>query len=303
MTDFPTSNSRRPKRRKPGAGGPVIGSILVFLWAFIFSIVQTFTRVTGTASMFGDLVLGIGVGLLGGLAGALVVWLILYFIFGGRRSPRGVLVLALLAGVAVVGAVPASGFRALGAGMKVENEAVDAVRARVNARREAEVERVGAERDALVSRDFFEAAALREPGGLTRARAKVDRLRQLLASTEAQDERLRAQARTELGQLPVSQSRRDATLREFDAAVILEREQEEITAELSRMLFDELEAQVDVLARTRWGVEYGQIMFTNDRDMNAYNLHAARAEEISRELDGREQARQQRLAEARRMGG
>jgi hypothetical protein len=41
-------------------------------------------------------------------------------------------------------------------------------------------------------------------------------------------------------------------------------------------------------------------MFTNDRDMNAFNLHAIRAEEISRELDGREEAHQRRLAEARR---
>ena len=144
MTDFPTSNSRRPKKRRPGAGGPVIGAILVFLWAFIFSIVQTFTKVTGTASMPVDLILGIGVGLLGGLAGAFVVWLILYFVFGGRRSSKSGLVLALLAGVAVVGAVPASGFRTLGQGMRVENEAVDAVRSQVNARRDAQIERVNA---------------------------------------------------------------------------------------------------------------------------------------------------------------
>lgn len=301
MTDFPTSNSRRPKRRKPGAGGPVIGAIVVFLWAFVFSVSQTFTKVTGTANMFGDLALGVGVGLLGGLAGALVVWLILYFVFGGRHSPKGVLVLALLAGVAVVGAVPASGFRTLGQAMTVETEAVDAVRDQVYARRDAQVERVGAKRDALISRDFFEAEALGEPGGLARARAKIQTLRKLFADTEAEDGQLRAQARAELSRLPVSASRRDETLRAFDASVVVELEQTAITAELSRMLFDEMEAQLDVLARTRWSVEHGRIMFTTSRDMNAFNLHAERVEEISQELDLREQAHQMRLEEARRM--
>ena len=299
MTDFPTSNSRRPKRRKPDAAGPVIGGILVFLWAFIFSIAQTFTTVTGTANMPMDMLLGIGAGLLGGLAGAFVVWLILYIVFGGRRSGRGTLVLALLAGVAVVGAVPVSGFRVLGAGMAAETDAVNAVRAQVNARRDAQVERGAAKRDALINRDFFEAGALGEPGGLARARAKLQALRALLAETEVEDERLQAQARGELGQLPVSGPRRRAAQSEFDAAVVVEREESGITAELSRMLFDEMEAQLDVLARTRWSVEYGRIMFTTAEGMTAFNTHAVRIEEISRELDGREQARQQRLAEAR----
>lgn len=299
MTDFPTSNSRRPKARKSGLAGPVIGGILVFLWAFIFSVAQSFTRVTGTANMPVDLLAGIGVGLLGGLLGAGIVWLILYFVFGGRRSPRGKLVLAILAGVAVVGAVPVSGFRVLGAGMAAETDAINAVRAQVNARRDAQMERVGRERDALVNQDFFEPASLGAPGGLARARAKLDTLREMLAKAEGEDDQLRARARIELAQVPVSPGRRAAMLREFDTAVAAEREEDRISAELSRMLFDEMEAELDILARTRWTVDYGQITFTTARDVNLFNVRADRVDEISRELDAREQARAQRIAASR----
>lgn len=299
MTDFPTSNSRRAKPRKPGAAGPVIGSILVFLWAFVFSVSQTFTTVTGTANMPLDLAAGIGVGLLGGLASAVVVWLILYFILGGRRSPKGRMVLALLAGVAIVGAVPASGFRALGAGMSAEDEAAAVVRARVDARRDAEVERIAAERDAIVNQDFFEARALGAPGGLTRARNKLKALRELSARAEVGDDRLRTQARAELARVPVSAARRQAILRDFDAAVAREHEQAGIGVELSQMLFTEMDAQLDILSRTRWSVENDRIMFTTDRDMNAFNLRADRVDEIQRELAAMEQARQARLNAAR----
>ncbi|WP_439471081.1 hypothetical protein [Brevundimonas sp.] len=295
MTDFPTSNSRRPRARKPGAAGPVIGSILVFLWAFIFSVSQSFTKVKGTANMAGDLLAGICVGLLGGLLGAVIVWLIVYFVFNGRRSPKGKLVLGLLVGVAIVGALPASGFRALGAGVAAETDAINAVRDGVNARRDAQVEQISRERDALVSGGFFEPAALGAPGGLTRARTKLVALRKMLVEAEADDDRLRAQARSELAQTPVSAARRDEMLREFDANVDGEREQARITAELSAMLFDEMEAQLDILARTHWTVDYGQITFTTVRDMNAFNVRADRVDEISRELDGRERARQQRI--------
>ncbi len=301
MTDFPTSNSRRAKPRKPGAAGPVIGSILVFLWAFVFSVSQSFTTVNGTANMPLDLATGIGVGLLGGLAGAIVVWLILYFILGGRRSPKGAMMLALLAGVAIVGAVPASGLRALGAGMNAEDEAAAAVRARVDARRDAEAERIVAERDAIVSQDFFEPRALGAPGGLARARNKLKALRELSARAEAGDDRLRDQARAELARVPVSAARRQAILRDFDAAVAREYEQAGIGAELSQMLFTEMDAQLDILSRTRWSVESGQIMFTTDRDMTAFNVRADRVDEIQRELQKMEQARQTRLNAARQV--
>lgn len=299
MTDFPTSNSRRAKPRKPGAAGPVIGGIVVFLWAFIFSVSHDLTKVTGTANMPVDLVLGIGVGLLGGALGAVIVWLLLYFVFGARRSSKGPVLLAVLVGVAIVGAVPASGFRVLGAGMGAEEEAIEAVRAGVNTRRQAQIERIGAQRDALVNSDFFEARALGAPGGLTRARGKLNTLRALLVEAEADDERLRAQARTELGQIPVSSARRASILREFDAAVATEREEAKITGELSEMLFDEMEAQLDVLARTRWSLQYGQIAFATQRDMNAFNVRADRVDEISRELDARDRARESRLNNAR----
>ncbi len=299
MTDFPTSNSRRAKPRKPGAAGPVIGGIVVFLWAFIFSVSHDLTKVTGTANMPVDLVLGIGVGLLGGALGAVIVWLLLYFVFGARRSSKGPVLLAVLVGVAIVGAVPASGFRVLGAGMGAEEEAIEAVRAGVNTRRQAQIERIGAQRDALVNSDFFEARALGAPGGLARARGKLNTLRALLVEAEADDERLRAQARTELGQIPVSPARRASILREFDAAVATEREEARITGELSEMLFDEMEAQLDVLARTRWSIQYGQIAFATQRDMNAFNVRADRVDEISRELDARDRARESRLNNAR----
>lgn len=299
VTDFPTSNSRRARPRKPGAAGPVIGGIVVFLWAFIFSVSHDLTKVTGTANMPVDLVLGIGVGLLGGALGAVIVWLLLYFVFGARRSSKGPVLLAILVGVAIVGAVPASGFRVLGAGMGAEEEAIEAVRAGVNTRRQAQIERIGAQRDALVNSDFFEARALGAPGGLTRARGKLNTLRALLVEAEADDERLRAQARTELGQIPVSPARRASILREFDAAVATEREEAKITGELSEMLFDEMEAQLDVLARTRWSLQYGQIAFATQRDMNAFNVRADRVDEISRELDARDRARESRLNNTR----
>lgn len=300
VTDFPTSNSRRAKPRKPGVAGPVIGGIVVFLWAFIFSVSHDLTKVTGTANMPVDLVLGIGVGLLGGALGAVIVWLLLYFVFGGRRrGSKGHVLLGVLVGVAIVGAVPASGFRVLGAGMHAEEQAIEAVRAGVNTRRQAQIERIGAQRDALVNSDFFEARALGAPGGLTRARGKLNTLRALLVEAEADDERLRAQARTELGQIPVSPARRASILREFDAAVATEREEAKITGELSEMLFDEMEAQLDVLARTRWSLQYGQIAFATQRDMNAFNVRADRVDEISRELDARDRARESRLNNAR----
>lgn len=299
VTDFPTSNSRRAKPRKPGAAGPVIGSILVFLWAFIFSVAQDLTKVTGTANMPVDLLLGIGVGLLGGLLGAAIVWLILYFVFGGRRASKGHVLPALLAGVALVGAVPASGLRVIGAGMAAEEAATDAVRAGVDARREVQIERLGAERDALVNSDFFEARSLRAPGGLSRARSKLDTLRELLAEAETDDERLRVQARTELSRLPVSPARRTAILREFDAAVESEREQARMSTELSLMMFDEMEAQIDVLARSGWVVEYGQVAFNTERDMNAFNERARRVGEIRRELESMDRAREARLNASR----
>lgn len=276
----------------------MLGGIAVFLWAFIFSVSQSFTRVTGTASMPVDLALGIGVGLAGGLAGALVVWLFLYFVLGRRHTSSGMVLLGVLAGIALVGAVPASGFRVVGAGMSAEQQAVDAIRERVRLRREALAERIRNERDALVQQDFFEARALAAPGGLTRARNKVKTLREMLVRAGAEDEQLQAQARAEIAQLPVSGPRRDLMLRGFEGGVAAEEEETRINVELSTMLFDEMDAQLDVLERRRWVVEYGQIAFTSTADMTVFNTHARRIHDISDELDSRATQRSRQLEAA-----
>lgn len=285
MTDFPTSNSRRKKRGPTGFAGPVFGAIAVFLWAFIFSVSQSFTKVTGTANMPVDLALGVGVGLAGGLLGAALVWALLYFVLGRRHTSGGLTLLAILAGIAVVGAVPASGFRVVGAGMMAEQKAMDEVRQRVEARREALSDRMWDERAAIVQEDFFESGALAERGGLARARGKVRDLREMMVKAQADDEQLRVQARAEIGQLPVSGPRRAQMLKAFEQGVASEKEDTQVSLELSTMMFDEMDAQLDILERRRWVVEYGQIAFTSLSDMNDFNTRARRIQEISAELD------------------
>lgn len=280
--------------------GPVIGAILVFLWAFIFSVAQSATTVTGTANMPIDLTLGIGVGLLGGLGGAMIVWLLLYFVFGGRQASRGQFLLVVLAVAAVVGAVPASGFRVVGAGMAAEQDGMEAIRTRVDARRLAMTERVGAERDALVGPDFFGSRELAAPGGLARTRIKVRALRDMLVRAGAEDKQLQAQARAEIARLPVSGPRRAKMMQGFEIGVASETEQTKINVELSTMLFDEMDAQLDILERRRWVLEYSELAFTSRSDMDAYNVHARRIQEISAELDARQRAWQQRLNQGRR---
>lgn len=282
-----------------GYAGPVFGGIAVFLWAFIFSASQSLTRVTGTANLLVDLVLAVAVGLAGGLLGALVVWLFLYFVLGRRHASDGRILLAILAGVAVVGALPASGFRVIGAGVSAEKDAMEAVRQGVESRRAAARERMQDERDDLVNTDFFEAVDLAEPGGLVRARNKVKALRELLVRAGAEDELLREQARREIAALPVSGPRRDQALRGFEEGVAREKAETAIGTELSAMLFDELDAQLTILERRRWVVEYGQIAFTSVPDMNAFNVHAVRVQQISAELDGRAAAQDRRLQEQR----
>ncbi|MDQ8027911.1 MAG: hypothetical protein REJ23_04225 [Brevundimonas sp.] len=298
MTDFPTSNSRRQIRKPKSYAGPVFGGIAVFVWAFAFSVSQSLTKVTGTASMPADLALGLGVGLAGGLAGALVVWLFLQFVLGRRKTSNGRVLLAALGGIAVVGAVPASGFRVIGAGMAAEQDAMAVIRQGVEERRAAARERMFAERDALVGQDFFEAVDLAEPGGLRRARDKVKALREMQARADAQDEGLRAQARTEIAAMPVSGPRRAQMLRSFEEGVAHEKAETAIGAELSAMLFDEMDSQLTILERRRWVVEYGQIAFTSTSDMNAFNIHATRVQQISAELDQRVAAREQRIRSA-----
>lgn len=280
--------------------GPVIGAILTFLWAFSFSLAQSATKVTGTANMPMDLAMGIGVGLLGALGGALIVWLLLYFVFGGRQASRGRFLLILLAGAAVVGAVPASGFRVVGAGTAAEQDGIEAIRTRIDARRVALIERMDAERDALVGDDFFASRGLAAPGGLARTRNKVKALREMLVRVDVEEKRLQAQARAEIAQLPVSGPRRAKMIEGFEAAVASETEQSKISVELSAMLFDEMDTQLDILERRRWVVEYGQLAFTSRSDMDAYNMHATRVQEISAELDARQRAQQERLNQSRR---
>lgn len=298
MTDFPTSNSRRQIRKPKSYAGPVFGGIAVFVWAFAFSVSQSLTKVTGTASMPADLALGLGVGLAGSLAGALVVWLFLQFVLGRRKMSNGRVVLAALGGIAVVGAVPASGFRVIGAGMAAEQEAMAVIRQGVETRRADARERIQTERDALVSQDFFEAVDLAEPGGLSRAREKVKALRAMLVRANVEDENLRARARAEIATLPVSGPRRAQMLRGFEEGVAREKAETAIGAELSSMLFDEMDAQLTILERRRWVVEYGQLAFTSLSDMNAFNVHATRVQEISVELDRRVAAQEQRLRSA-----
>ena len=285
MTDFPTSNSRRKSRKPKGFAGPVFGGIAVFLWAFVFSLSQSFTRVTGTANMPVDLALGIGAGLAGGLVGACLVWAFLYFVLGRRHTSGGVALLAVMAGVAVVGAVPASGFRVVGAGMMAEQKAMDDIRERAETRRNAVDDRMWDAHAAIVQRDFFEPRALAERGGLVRARGKVQALRELMARARADDEQLLAQARAEIRELPISQARREQALRAFEAGVANEQKAAEVSLELNDMIFDEMDGQLDVLERRRWVMEYGQIAFTNLSDMNDFNARARRVQEISAELN------------------
>lgn len=299
VTDFPTSNSRRPKRRQVGAAAPVFGGIAVFLWAFIFSVSQSLTKVTGTATMPLDLALGLLVGLVGGLLGALVVWLFLYFVLGRRHTKSGLMLLGVMAGIAVVGALPASGFRVIGAGMHAEESAVDEIRRRVDVRREAMNTRIETEREALVGQDFFESRALAAPGGLTRARTKVKALRDMVARSEVEDAQLQAQARAELAGLPVSGAKRALILRGFDESAGRETAEGRISIDLSQMMFDEMDAQIDILERRRWVLEYGQIAFTSLSDMNAFNMHADRIRDISTELNTVADTREQRLNASR----
>lgn len=299
VTDFPTSNSRRQKSRRKGYSGPVFGGIVVFLWAFIFSVAQSLTKVTGTANLPLDLVMGIGIGLIGGLAGALLVWLILFFVFGRRHTPGGVTLLGVMMLIAAAGALPASGLKVVGAAFGAEQSAQDTIRTRADARRDAATERLREARDALVKEDFFETAALIEAGGLARARRKVQTLREMVAQSEAEDDRLRSQARAEIAALPVSGPRRAIILREFDAGVVAEKADTKIGADLSLMLFDEMDAQLDILERRRWVVQYGEIAFTSTSDMNAFNMHVRRIDEISDALDERAEARERKIEESR----
>lgn len=293
VTDFPTSNSRRAKPRRPGLAGPVIGAVLVFLWAFIFALRQSITTVTGTADMPRDLSLGVAVSLLGGLAGALIVGLGLYFVFGGRQASRGRMLAILLTAVAVVGAVPVAGFRVIGTGVAAEQAAIEAIRLRAKARSEAHEDRVWDERDALMRGGFMEPRSLAATGGVARARSKVKALRDMMVRVQVEDEALRREARAEVGRLPVSGPRRRQMLREFDASLDRDREATAISTQLTGMMLDEMDAMVDVLARSRWSLEDDNVAFWTDGDLAVFRLHARRLAEIQTEYDA---AERQRLA-------
>lgn len=59
---------------------------------------------------------------------------------------------------------------------------------------------------------------------------------------------------------------------------------------LEAQTVDEFDAMVELLARTDWDVEDSQILFNADADVEAYNAHFTRIDELTKQLEARQKA-------------
>lgn len=298
MTDFPTSNSR-PRKRKPrfNMAWMVLGGLAVLIGTGWFSATHELLDVSGTASVPLDLARWIGLGVAAGLAGAAAVWVVVQFIGGGRTEPgKGALRFAVLAGLAVLAAVPISGFRVMGQAFHDEEAALQEIRLDSQDRIEQHLGRVHNERERIIAGGFMEPGALAQPGGVERARRKLAELRALVARAERDGMALGAEARAEIDDLPVSGPRRRQMQAEFDRGFEMARKDSRQDVELATLLFDEIEAQLDILSRKpkAWDAQGGGLGFARQRDLTDFNARALRIQEISRVMETRDREREAR---------
>jgi hypothetical protein len=303
VTDFPTSNTR-PRKRKPQFNGAwlVLGGLIVLVGSAWFAGTQDFVHVRGTASVPLDLLRAVGIGIAGGLAIAVGVWLLLHLFAGGRHEPgKAALRLGILAVVAIFIAIPVSGIRVMSDAFHDEEAALQEIRFDSEDRIEAHLTRIYDERERIIAGGFMEPYALSEPGGVARARRKIVALRALIRQADADTAGLGAQARAEIDTLPVSAARRRMMKQEFDRGFESARKEGAEEVELAGLLFDEMEAQLDILSRApgTWGQQGEGIGFARQRDLNDFNARALRIQEIVGVIEARDRERERRRSAER----
>lgn len=301
MTDFPTSNSRR--KRKVKIAWLPIGCVLVAIWSLGFAIWLD-AGSSGTQTLALDILRAVGLGFAGAMAGAVVVAAVIW-LADGRDAGKGLMRLGVLAMVALVASVPLVGLKAMVSGYANEEKAILAMRDKVEGRRDALLAKVDEERDAILAGGFMEPEALARPGGIARARGKIEELRVLARRSQAEDLASARQARAEIEQLPASSARRAEMLRGFDMAFNAAEGETREELELAMSMFDEMEGQLNVLSRQprAWAPQYGTIGFNRQSDLNAFNAHAVRIRDISQLLEAMERRREARQAAAARNAG
>lgn len=223
-----------------------------------------------------------------------IVWLVLYFAFVKRQDPdRGVRHFVILLATSVIaGLAPVVLAFSLFASSPGPSPDLDQMAIEMQAEAAAEQARLEAERDRIVGAGIIDPARIARPGGIKDARDRLVRLRSLfdgaMESAEA-----RAQAfRSRLVEGETNTRRRAAALKAFDEGFAESRAARERLPKLMDEMCGELEAQIDILERTRgaWVVQNGGIAFYRDRDREAFNAHAERLIELETELQSLRQA-------------
>lgn len=289
MSDFPISNAR--SRVKPTWTGLALAIVVVVVWSLGFILQHRLDGVGGTADMGQPMAQALGVATGAALAGAVAVWLILYFTHVRPVAPsRGLVHLAVLAAAGLLVAAPAAGFKVLVAAYSSENATLQEIRIASDEAVDAYLLDIHNERERILADGFFEPHALAAPGGVARARRKVAQLRALIDRSIAESARLDLGTRATIAALPMSEPRRRAALRAFDRDYAAAQEESEADVALARSVFDEMDAQLDVLSRSprAWSLEYGSLTFRRSADLADFNAHVVRLNEISRQLETRD---------------
>lgn len=291
MSDFPISNTRT--RVRPTLMAFAAAIVLVLAWTIAFAIQHRIGGEIMSASLGVHMTRALGVGLAASVGGALLIWAVLFFAIVRPIAPkRGVVHLAVLVAIAALVSVPIAAVKVLAAATNAEAAAIDRLNGVAQQRIAAHLDTVRAQRQEILSGGFMEPHAVAEAGGIARARRKLDAMRTLIRQSQAQVVVLRDKSRAEIAALPLSEGRRQAALGAFDQAYEQAVKDGQVEIDLADQVFAEMEGQLDVLSRTPrgWQPQYGMIGFSRQKDLDDFNNHGQRAQQLARQLDALERA-------------
>ncbi|HWW12198.1 MAG TPA: hypothetical protein VN018_06760 [Brevundimonas sp.] len=274
----------RPSRPRGTRVWLVLAALITALWSFGASLhmneADGLEGVTGGArvSYLTGAIVGGAIGQALVVAG--LVWLVLYFGFTRRLARhRGASQFGILLLVAALAAAPLTGIKlyALASGAS-ESGSVRTIMAADHARARAAGADLRAEQLRIMQGDPFSEAALIRPGGLQTARERLAQMRASLQRAETLGQANYDNTHRQLEALPLSNRRKAEILSAHVAGYEAGREDTRAALAAPAEVLNAVEAQLDILSRRPrgWVVQDGHIAFTNERDMNAFNVQARR---------------------------
>lgn len=129
---------------------------------------------------------------------------------------------------------------------------------------------------------ILDGARLAKDANLDESRAIVERAKAIVAKYRAGTEDMIAAMKREIETIDVSARTRKSMLEGFERTVPRSRQQAEEMWTLEEQIFGEIEKVVALLGAKRkaWRIEGGEISFTRQADLDAFNAHMARVQAI-----------------------